>query len=363
MRLTLAISTLGVGGAERVLSMLANAWVVAGHDVSLVTTHDAGAGTHYALDPRVRRLAAGGPGRGLRKQLSVVAALRRLVGATRPDVVVSFLNYTNVLVLLACRGTSVPVIVSERLDPRVVGIGPVWGAFRRLTYRRAAALVAQTPTAGRALGSLAPGRLHVIPNPVQRPATREYDARADRDGHTILCVGRLHPQKGFDVALQALARLEGEARSWRLVILGEGAERARLAALCERLGLDGRVAMPGQVPDPWPWLRAADIFLLPSRSEGFPNALCEAMAAGLPVVATDCLSGPADIITPEVDGLLTPPGDPDAMAAALTRLIASPDLRAALAGRAPAILDRFSLPSVLAAWDRIFAAVAGGAAA
>lgn len=109
--------------------------------------------------------------------------------------------------------------------------------------------------------------------------------------------------------------------------------------------------MPGSVSDPWPWLKRAGIFLMSSRSEGFPNALCEAMAAGLPVISTDCPSGPADIITPEVDGLLVPNGDPAALAAAMQRLMMSTELRTRLAAAAPRVIERYSLESVLAAWD------------
>jgi glycosyltransferase involved in cell wall biosynthesis len=273
-------------------------------------------------------------------------------------VVVSFLNYTNVLALAACRGLPVPVIVSERADPRVVDIGPAWSALRRLTYRNCALLIAQTPTIARLFEPLACGRVRVIPNPVQLPAATPAAAAAAQPAvlqePTILALGRLHHQKGFDLAIRALALLPAECDAWKLVILGEGPARQELEAIRDELGLAARVSLPGAVPEPGAWLRQAQIFLLPSRSEGFPNALCEAMAAGLPVVAADCRSGPADIITPEVDGLLVPPEDPRALAAALARLARSPELRTRLARNAPAVVERFSLTSVLAAWDGAF---------
>jgi GalNAc-alpha-(1->4)-GalNAc-alpha-(1->3)-diNAcBac-PP-undecaprenol alpha-1,4-N-acetyl-D-galactosaminyltransferase len=141
---------------------------------------------------------------------------------------------------------------------------------------------------------------------------------------------------------------------WRLVILGEGPERPNLERLRDELKLGDRARLAGQVADTWPWLRQAGIFLMSSRSEGFPNALTEAMAAGLPVISTDCPSGPADIITPGVDGLLVPTEDPAALAEALARLIDSEDLRMRFAQAAPGVLERYSLDSVLAAWDRVF---------
>lgn len=359
MRLSLVISSLTAGGAERVLTTLANAWSARGWDVDLVTTHDAGRPPHYRLAPAIR-LRSVDPGiSGPLKQPAIVRALGTSIRNAKPDAVISFLNYTNILTLAACRGLRRPVIVSERLDPRVVDIGPVWSLLRRTTYRSCALLIAQTPAAAALYEHLAPGRVRVIPNPVLRPAAPPSSPPAAAGEHrpTILAVGRLHPQKGFDLALQAMHLLDGVAPEWRLVILGEGPARRELETLRDELGLADRVFLPGQVPDPWPLLQQSEIFLMSSRSEGFPNALCEAMAAGMAVVSTDCPSGPSDIITPEVDGLLVPSGQPPAMAAALTRLMASSELRARLAAAAPLVLERYALDAVLAAWDRALAEV------
>jgi GalNAc-alpha-(1->4)-GalNAc-alpha-(1->3)-diNAcBac-PP-undecaprenol alpha-1,4-N-acetyl-D-galactosaminyltransferase len=357
MRRFLTISSLETGGAERVLTTLANAWAEAGHDVTLATTHDDDRAPHFPLSPQVRLRSASVRGGGVGKQLQTIRRLRGLIRAEAPEVVVSFLNYTNVLTLLACRGLAVPVVVSERADPRLQPIGAAWSLLRRIAYRRAACLVVQTTTAARLYEPLAPGRVCVVPNPAVGPVEA---GEFPRDGRTILAVGRLHRLKGFDIALRAMAALPPEMANWRLVVLGEGPARAELEALRGELGLQMRVELAGQVADPTPWLRTAEIFLLSSRAEGFPNVLCEAMAAGLPAVATDCPSGPADIVTPAVDGLLVPAEDPAAMADALARLIAAPELRRQLGARAPGVLHRFSLPAVLAAWEQVLARAVGG---
>ncbi len=367
MRLSLVISSLTAGGAERVICMLANAWAARGDEIELLTTHDAGREPHYPLVEWVKVRSVDPRISGPLKQPAIVRALRAAVQEARPDAVVSFLNYTNILTLSACCGLKYPVVVSERLDPRVVDIGPAWSLLRRITYRRCAFLIAQTSTAAGLFEYLAPGRIRVIPNPVLLPVDAMLDP-ADRAGlpnpgpPTILAVGRLQAQKGFDLAIRALALLPAEFASWRLTILGEGPLRQELETLRDDLGLSDRVRLPGRVADPGPWMRSAGVFLLSSRSEGFPNALCEAMAAGLPVVATDCPSGPADIITPEVDGILVAPGDPAAIATGLARLIASPELRARFAAAAPRVVDRYSVNSVVAAWDRVLLEAAGVAA-
>lgn len=342
------------------MSTLANAWTDAGHDVSLVTTHDDGGRPHYELDNRVSLRSVDPRGSGLDKQPRIVRNLRKELRRANPDVVVSFLNYTNVIALIASRGLGCPVIVSERLDPRIIAIGPLWSTLRRITYRWAECLVVQTPTAARLLEYLAPGRTTIIPNPVPAPPP-PLDAAIEScipAVPTVLAVGRLQPQKGFDLALRAMAELGPAHSDWQLVILGEGPERGALEALRDELRLGGRVHMPGRVSDTWPWLRRADIFLMSSRSEGFPNALCEAMAAGVPVISTDCLSGPSDIVTPGVDGLLVEPENVESMAVALRTMMDSDDLRRRLAKAAPRIIERYSLENVLELWNGVLARVA-----
>jgi glycosyltransferase involved in cell wall biosynthesis len=361
MNLTLVISSLAAGGAERVITTLANHWAGQGHTVSLLTTHDQGQEPHYKLSESVSLSSVDSHGKGLARQISIVQGLRKKIQNAKPHAVISFLNFTNILTLAACRGLPCPVIVSERLDPRIISIGPAWSQARRLTYRNAACLVAQTPTAAALYEYMAPGRTRVIPNPVppltgSRHVPEEW---GDVGRPAIISVGRLQHQKGFDIGLRAMKLLPPEYDSWRWVILGEGRLRTELEQLRNELGLRDRVFFAGQVKDPYPWLKHAQIFLMSSRSEGFPNALCEAMATGLPVVSTDCPSGPADIITPDVDGFLVPSEDPAAIATALTKLMGSEDLRAEFATKAPGICQRFSPESVLASWDALVADIIG----
>lgn len=359
MRLCFAIPALSAGGAERVMSILANAWVGGGHEVYIVTTHDGGRPPHYELAPGVRLVSADPRTGGPAKQFAILRRLRRAIRDVKPDAVISFLNYTNVLALIASTGLRYPVVVSERLDPRVIGINPAWSLLRRLSYRRAARLVVQTPTAAGLYGRLAPGRTYVIPNPVPcpPPALGHDETVPLLARPTILAMGRLHWQKGFDLAIRAMAMLVGEFPDWQMVILGEGPERPRLESLRSDLGLASCVHLPGSVPRPASWLRGAKVFLMSSRTEGFPNALCEAMAVGLPVVSTDCPSGPADLITPEEDGLLVATGDVNAIAGGLRRLLESASLRSQLAARAPATVARYHPDVVLPQWEALLSEV------
>jgi glycosyltransferase involved in cell wall biosynthesis len=142
--------------------------------------------------------------------------------------------------------------------------------------------------------------------------------------------------------------------TWQLVILGEGPERASLQRQVEELGLQGSVLMPGVVRDPEQWLQHAELFVLSSRFEGFPNALLEAMQCGLPVAAFDCPSGPGEIVRHEQTGLLVPPGDTEALSAAISRLANDENLRRRLGSAAAAdVATRFSLERISAMWEEM----------
>lgn len=353
-RVALVISDLGLGGAERVVCALARTWVEAGCEVAVVTIASPDLDV-YALPEGVRRVALGlaRPSRnvvvgGVQGARRVLALRRALVGLA-PEVVVSFLESTNVLSLLATRGLGLPVVVCERTDPRAARIGRPWAALRRWLYPRATALVVQT----RSVATWARAhcrRVEVIENFVERPP-RHADPGGGQGPWRLLAMGRLSVEKGFDLLIEAFGRIAGPRPDWSLTILGEGPERGRLEALAASLGLERRVSLPGLVADPWPHLLAAHAFALPSRREGYPNALLEAMAAGLPAVAFDCPSGPSDIIEDDRNGLLVAAGDVAALAAALGRLADVPAERVRLGSKAREVAVTHAPARILGRWS------------
>jgi glycosyltransferase involved in cell wall biosynthesis len=363
MRLTLVISSLYSGGAERVMSVMANYWAAKGWNVTLLTLDDGLEPPFYDLDSKIRFIPLGIAGDspnlivGLWNNLKRVYVLRRAIYNSQPKVVLSFLDKTNVLTLLAARMLGVPVVVSERIDPEMYSIGNAWNKLRRWTYPIAERVVVQTERARAYFPRKVQTDIKIIPNPIVSLPQEKTSSNKLPTKSSIIAIGRFDRQKGFDLLLQAFARLKDQHPKWNLTILGEGPLRAELESLRHELGLTDRVHLPGLVQNPYELLNQANLFVLSSRFEGFPNSLCEAMASGLPVIATDCPSGPREIIRDGVDGLLIPPEDVEALAKAMDRLMSDEPERKRLASRAVEITERFGLEKVMGMWEELVKAL------
>lgn len=364
MRVSLVISSLGAGGAERVACTMANRWVAEGWDVAILTFDDGATPPFYQVDPRVRYRPLGIAGvsrtwpAALRNNLRRLGVLRRAIRDSAPDVVLAFMDTTNVLTLLATRGLGVPVVVSEHQDPFRYRIGPVWEWLRRVTYPWADGVAVNSESIRAYFPPSVRRRAVVLPSPVVLDGWRGEPPATRWPRPLVLAMGRLVPQKGLDVLLEAFARLRGRFPAWTLVVLGEGPLRRDLEQLRDRLGLAECVHFPGTVPDPRAYLAQADLFVLPSRWESFPMALCEALASGLPVVTTEYHSGVHDIVRAGVDALVVPREDPAALAAAMGRLMGDEAERQRLAARAVEIRERHGPERVMPCWGALLEAAA-----
>jgi glycosyltransferase involved in cell wall biosynthesis len=360
MRLILAIASLEGGGAERVLSIMANHWAARGWDITVLTV--AGEeGDFYQLDERVQRralnLASESPNvfGAVYNNSGRVRAMRKAVESIAADAVISFVDRTNVLALAATSRLDVPVIVSERIDIMKHPLGRPWRWLRHRLYPKAAAIVVQTETVKSKLPASWQRRSYVIPNPVGELDSGAAEMEVPPAPY-VLAVGRLNRQKGFDILLDAFARMHAEQPQWHLLILGEGVERNRLETQVAKLGLDAHVSMPG-MRKPKVFVEKADMFVLASRYEGFPNALLENMASGVACVSTNCPSGPADIIEDGHNGVLVEPDDARALADAMVALARDPEKRKRIGEAARAVKDRFSTESIMTQWEAVLTEV------
>ena len=340
------------------MSTLANAWIEGSHEVTFMTFDMQGlVAFELSTDIKLRRLPmlhiSHNALQGLTSNLRNILILRRAIRESSPDIVICFTTVANVLATLSLIGLKTPVIVSERSDPSCFNVGFYWRVLRAITYPLAQAVVYQTENVAARVTRSARQNVVVIPNPVVlRGGMANRGVRID--SKQIFAMGRLEPVKGFDLLLHSFRLIADRHPDWSLTILGEGPERRNLQSLVSSLGLGGRVSLPGWAADPFVPLADAEFFVLSSRVEGFPNALCEAMACGVPVIAFNCPSGPSDIVRHEVDGLLIPPEDVNAMASAMDRLIGDRVERIRFGLRGPDVVQRFGMHEVLQRWTTLF---------
>jgi glycosyltransferase involved in cell wall biosynthesis len=365
-RLTLVIHSLNGGGAERTLAALANHWELAGDEVTLVTLASPERDV-YELSASVRRVSLDGMQESANMLQAVVNNFKRLVRLRRAireahgDAVISFTDKMNVLTLLACWGLRRRVVICERVDPRRHPIGRIWARLRRRTYSWCDTLVIQTESVREFFRPFVPdAKIQVIANAVPTGANTSTERLPPEPW--VVASGRLEKQKGFDLLIEAFASIAGKHPDWRLKILGDGSQRKSLADQIHALGLEQAVELCGWIDAPDTWIRKAELFVLSSRYEGFPNALLEAMAAGVPAISFACDSGPAEIIRHEIDGLLVPANDVQQLAQAMDRLISNPQQRAAFSQRAVEVNERFSRERFFQSWEAILNATANESA-
>jgi glycosyltransferase involved in cell wall biosynthesis len=364
MRLALVISSMQSGGAERVLSLLANGFVAEGDDVSLITIAAAANSDFYKLDSRVKRLSIGTEKRststltGLFSNVARIARLRQSLAALRPDCVLSFSDRTNVLAILAARSLGLRVIVSERSDFSACDIGGrLWELLRNISYPRAQVVVFQTSeVAERFCRERVPVTFEVIGNPIATEFTVPVNQELKNfDGPSIVAMGRLSHEKGFDILLEAFGRVADGMPDWKLTIFGEGPCREALEAQRRASGLDSRVHLPGRTTSPARDLAMADLFVLSSRFEGMPNAMLEAMALGIPVIAVDCSAGVRELSKAGRRSLLVPPGDAVSLSEALRQITKDPLQRAALGRAGREVLAEYDASTIIARWRSLCA--------
>lgn len=310
-KILVAISNIAIGGgAEKVAVDLAQRLKTAGHEVVLLTFYS-DANEHRYEGFRVSRheTAPASLWGKIPRALARIIFIKRMCEEQKIDYVISFLEESNYYCLLSkiLLRNRVPMVVSVRLDPRFYN--KIYQFLIRHLYPRATAVVAVTKYVEKVLRTqFGLTNTTTIYNPIDRDfiARRAAESLLEQwhslraEPALVVSIGRLTQQKGQWHLIRAFTKVITENPMARLIILGEGEYRPQLTALIERCGLEEVVLLVGKQGNVYPFLKAAKLFAFTSLWEGMPNTVLEALACGLPIVATDCASGPREIIAPEL---------------------------------------------------------------
>lgn len=373
MRITLVIGGLGGGGAERVCVNLANSWVERGHHVTILTVSQNSTVPAYALDARVQRRDIGWPRRARREELNTAAIHPILRGLQRarcaeqltqhitlfallrygiisqaPDVVVSHLDITNLRVLAAMYESDVPVVVCEHTDATRVNIGS-WISIRAALYPWAHTVVTPHAESAQWLAKY-DANVVMIANPLIAPPKTSTERKRDR--HRLVALTRLAHEKRPELVIRAFASIAADFPEWDLDIYGDGPIGTLIARLIDRLA-SRRIHLHGFTNDPYDVLRNADLFVSTSWVEGFGNSIWEAMACGVPVVATEAGTAVRTLVRDGVDGLIVSGDSVESLARSLAALMRDEPRRKAMASRAAEVVNRYPLEASLSAWDKL----------
>lgn len=349
-RISIFLTSMEVGGAQRIAQNLCNGFVRVGLNVDLVLVENRGnliGGLRdevTVIDLNASRVATS------------IIPLRQYLRDRTPEVLYSMMTEINIAAIIAHQlaGAKTRLVISEHntLTKSSEGLkDQLISILVQYTYFKADQIICVSEGVRKDLLNVVkvpPNEVTVIHNPINVEHIRrraaeplEHEWLSDPASSIVMSAGRHEPQKGFDTLLSAFSKLNDP--NTRLLVLGEGPETASLKKLANELGIDTRVDFPGFVDNPYKYMARADVFVLSSLYEGFGNVLVEAMATGCPVVSTDCPSGPAEILEGGRYGPLVPVKDPVAMAQAIEDTIENPISESTLSSRA----DDFSTNSIV----------------
>lgn len=324
MKIGFFIFHLRSGGAERVISTLANIFVKQQNEVNIYTISEEK--SFYEINGKVNHVKLGIQRNAYLGKLNILKQLQKLyvtIRQDKPDVLISFIDKNNLLAIVVGKLLGIPVIISERSNPEKYNFGPVILKGFKVFYKRADAIVLQTKAVGNGFKNMniQLPKSFVIPNPLD-PVFFSNDKPVKEN--IILSIGRLSKEKGHDILLHALVGID--LKDWKVIIIGDGPLLNEYKKFVQVNKLAHNVTFEGRKENVIDYYNRAKIFILPSRFEGFPNALLEALSRACVAISSDCDYGPAEIIDNGKNGYLFKVEEADELRANIVRLITNTEL-------------------------------------
>lgn len=337
------------GGAGNVIQLLSIEFVKRNHDVAICCLGGNTQGRHPIDGITVYRVASN-------KNLAVryiefIRQARRIIKNFKPDCVVSFLFGVSSWVNIAMVGMNIPHIVSERSDPNYLKPRGLMALLTEIAYLRAKKIVVLFDEFHNISGSKYRDKVVTIPNPVPIMPIIQTSTHLYEDEIRFITIANDTPPKGLDLLVQAFARLARDNENCVLRIYGK--ESDQLMEQIQNEGMQDRINLKGYTLDVSKALSWADVYVMPSRHEGFPNSLCEAMSAGKCCIATLCHNGIKEIIEDGENGLIAKQVSADALYEEMFRIMKDPDLIQELGSRATALTNKYDLDNVVSLWEAL----------
>lgn len=325
------------GGIERASTSMANQFVKWEHEVYIVALYRS---EHFLpIDKRIHFVEPESVPKSKLYVVKMIAYIRKMVKRINPDTILAYNEWTNPYVGLALTGLKYPLFFTDRMNP--LGKTPKLTEFlKKRYYPQANGIIAQTQFAKKIISEKTGAKnITVIPNPINC-----IDGINCEKKNIIVTVGRLTKEKGHKILIEAFAKVQD--KSWKLSIVGDGRERQSLEKLAVDLRIQDRVIFHGHQANFNKQLSEAKIFVLPSLSEGFPNALIEAMSVPLPCIATICTPGIKEVVEDEKNALLVEKNNANALADTINRLVLDESLREKLASNAYHVRENLAFEKI-----------------
>lgn len=343
MDILFVTATLTSGGSERVMSLLANQLAERGHRVEIVNLNK-----HIVFYPIHKDVhlsfAEEEVGSSIVRK---IGWLRKNVKTKKPDVVIPFMEAVYCVTLLALIGVHIPVISSERIDPR--HSPRVRNILRKIFLPMTTHLVVQTKDIKAFYPKFIQKKTSIIYNPVSETV---FQLQEEPKENTIISVGKLDGQKNQKMLINAFASIAEDFPDWKLVIYGEGPERNALESLVERLKIKDKISLPGRCETVIEEMNKAKVFAFSSDFEGMSNAILEAVCVGLPVVTTN-VSGAAELVKDGEGGFVVPIRDEKALADALQKILQDENLREKMMRTNKARAKEFKQDMIVNQWEEL----------